>query len=133
LDADRRRNHLIYGDMLAKTLINIRCVFTLNVPAEGLSPTLQTVGTTYDLQVLYPTAIIKDLKTQGGSGSFTAEEAFAKVLFGTGLSYKFLDSNTITVYIQRLNCQNRRVMLRASRAPLRRGRRTLPTGFALLK
>jgi hypothetical protein len=29
LDADRRRNHLIYGGVLAKKLVNIRCVFTL--------------------------------------------------------------------------------------------------------
>jgi iron complex outermembrane receptor protein len=70
----------------------------LNVPAEGLSPALQTVGTTYDLQMLYPTAIVKDLKTQGASGSLTPEEALTKVLSGTGLSYKYLDANTVTVF-----------------------------------
>lgn len=70
----------------------------LNVPAEGLSPALQTVGTTYNLQVLYPTAIVKDLKTQGASGSLTPEEALTRVLSGTGLSYKYLDANTVTVF-----------------------------------
>jgi iron complex outermembrane receptor protein len=70
----------------------------LNVPAEELSPALQTVGTTYNLQVLYPTAIVKDLKTQGASGSLTPEEALTKVLAGTGLSYKYLDANTVTLF-----------------------------------
>jgi hypothetical protein len=70
----------------------------LNVPAEELSAALQAVGTTYDLQVLYPTAIVKDLKTQGASGSLTPEEALTKVLSGTGLSYKYLDANTVTLF-----------------------------------
>jgi iron complex outermembrane recepter protein len=70
----------------------------LNVPAEDLSPALQTVATTYEFQVLYPTSIVKDLKTSGAVGSLTSDEALRKVLTGTGLTYKFLDSNTITVY-----------------------------------
>jgi iron complex outermembrane recepter protein len=70
----------------------------LNVPAEDLSPALQTVATTYEFQVLYPTSIVKDLKTSGAVGSLTSDEALRKVLTGTGLTYKFLDSNTITVF-----------------------------------
>src|SRR3984885_4897688 len=42
----------------------------LNVPAEELSPALQQVATTYELQVLYPTPVAKDLKTHGAVGFF---------------------------------------------------------------
>lgn len=69
----------------------------LNVPAEDLSPALQQVATTYELQVLYPTQVAKDLKTHGAVGSLTSDEALTNVLSGTGLSYKYLDANTVTI------------------------------------
>src|SRR5579863_3104476 len=70
----------------------------LNVPPEDLSPALQTVATTYELQVLYPTQVAKDLKTHGAIGSFTPDDALKAVLSGTGLSYKYLDAKTVTVF-----------------------------------
>src|SRR5579862_499916 len=70
----------------------------LNVPAEDLSPALQQVATTYEIQLLYPTPLTKDLKTHGAVGSLTADDALTKVLSGTGLSYKYLDANTVTVF-----------------------------------
>jgi iron complex outermembrane receptor protein len=70
----------------------------LNVPAEELGSALQTVAKDYDFQVLYRTEIVKDLSTQGAVGSLTSDEALRKVLNGTGLSYKYLDANTVTVF-----------------------------------
>ena len=70
----------------------------LNVPAEELGSALQTVAKDYDFQVLYRTEIVKDLRTQGAVGSLTSDEALGKVLKGTGLTYKYLDSNTVTIY-----------------------------------
>jgi len=70
----------------------------LIVPAEDLSPALQQVATTYELQVLYPTQVAKDLKTHGAAGTFTADDALKAVLSGTGLSYKYLDASTVTVF-----------------------------------
>ena len=69
----------------------------LNVPPESLSPALQQVATTYELQVLYPTQVAKDLKTHGAVGFFTPDDALKAVLSGTGLSYKYLDANTVTI------------------------------------
>jgi len=71
----------------------------LNVPAEELGSALQTVAKDYDFQVLYRTEIVKDLRTEGAVGSLTSDEALGKVLKGTGLSYKYLDANTVTVYL----------------------------------
>jgi iron complex outermembrane recepter protein len=75
----------------------------LNVPVEDLSPALQQVATTYELQILYPTQIAKDLKTHGAVGTLTSGEALKAVLSGTGLSYKYLDANTVTVFAQTSN------------------------------
>jgi iron complex outermembrane recepter protein len=71
----------------------------LNVPAEELGSALQTVAKHYDFQVLYRTEIVKDLRTQGAVGSLTSDEALGKVLKGTGLTYKYLDSNTVTIML----------------------------------
>jgi iron complex outermembrane receptor protein len=71
-----------------------------NIPAEPLGAALQDLAKVYELQLLYHTEIATGLKTQGAVGSLTSDEALTKVLSGTGLSYKFLDSNTITVYPQ---------------------------------
>jgi iron complex outermembrane receptor protein len=68
-----------------------------HIPAEELGPALQTLAKDYDFQVLYRTEIVKDLKTNGAAGSLTSDEALSKVLSGTGLTYKYLDSQTVTV------------------------------------
>src|SRR6202011_1276350 len=45
-----------------------------------------------------PTQVAKDLKTHGAVGFFTPDDALKAVLSGTGLSYKYLDANTVTVF-----------------------------------
>ena len=68
-----------------------------NIPAEELGSALETVAKDYDFQVLYRTEIVKDLRTQGAVGALTSDEVLTKVLSGTGLTYKYLDSNTVTI------------------------------------
>jgi iron complex outermembrane receptor protein len=68
-----------------------------SVPAGGLGPALQTLAKTYDFQVLYRTEVVGDLRTQGAAGTMTALEALKQVLSGTGLSFKYLDENTVTI------------------------------------
>jgi outer membrane receptor protein involved in Fe transport len=69
-----------------------------NIPAEPLGAALQALATTYDFQVLYRTEIVQDLKTKGASGSLSPKEALGQVLNGTGLSFKYLDDKTVTVF-----------------------------------
>jgi iron complex outermembrane recepter protein len=71
---------------------------TTNIPAEGLGPALQTLAKNYDLQVLYRTEVIGNLRTQGAVGEFTPEEALKKLLSGTGLTYKYLDDKTVMIF-----------------------------------
>jgi len=70
---------------------------TTNIPAEELGSALQTVAKDYDFQILYRTEIVKDLRTQGAVGSLSSDEVLTKVLSGTGLTYKYLDPNTVTI------------------------------------
>ena len=69
-----------------------------DIPAEELGSALQALAKDYDFQVLYRTEIVKDLRTQGAVGTLTSDEALGKVLKDTGLSYKYLDANTVTVF-----------------------------------
>jgi outer membrane receptor protein involved in Fe transport len=71
-----------------------------NIPAEPLGAALQEIARTYDLQLLYHTEIAAGLKSQGAIGSLTPDEALTKVLSGTGLSFKYLDASTVTVFPQ---------------------------------
>jgi outer membrane receptor protein involved in Fe transport len=70
---------------------------TTNIPAEELGSALETVAKDYDFQILYRTEIVKDLRTQGAIGSLSSDEVLTKVLSGTGLTYKYLDSSTVTI------------------------------------
>jgi iron complex outermembrane recepter protein len=69
----------------------------MNVPAGGLGPALQTLAKDYGFQVLYRTEVVGELRTEGAAGTMTAPEALSRVLSGTGLSFKYLDENTVTI------------------------------------
>jgi iron complex outermembrane recepter protein len=68
-----------------------------NIPAESLDLALRTLAKDRNLQVLYRAELVQDVRTPGASGSLTADEAFTKVLADTGLSYKYLDAQTVTI------------------------------------
>jgi iron complex outermembrane receptor protein len=69
-----------------------------NIPAEPLDLALKTLAKERQFQVLFRAEAVRDLRTGGAVGEFTAEEALTKVLSGTGLSYKYLDAQTVTVF-----------------------------------
>jgi iron complex outermembrane recepter protein len=68
-----------------------------SIPAESLDLALRTLAKDRHLQVLYRAELVQDVRTPGASGSLTSDEAFTKVLAGTGLSYKYLDAQTVTI------------------------------------
>jgi iron complex outermembrane recepter protein len=69
----------------------------VNIPAEGMGPALQGLAKVFDLQVLYRTEVVGQLRTQGAVGEFTPEDALKQVLKGSGLTYRYLDDKTITI------------------------------------
>jgi len=71
---------------------------TTNIPAESLSDALRTLAKDRQFEILYRAEVVRDVRTEGAIGEFTPEEALKVVLSGTGLSYKYLNANTVTVF-----------------------------------
>jgi TonB-dependent receptor len=68
-----------------------------NIPAQGLGPALQGLAKERDFQLVYVSEEVDALRTQGAFGELTSEEALTKLLSGTGLTFKYLDEQTVTI------------------------------------
>ena len=68
-----------------------------HIAAQSLGSALAEFARSRDLQVLYFSETIRDLRTQGATGEMTVGEALEQLLRGTGLSYKYLDDGTVTI------------------------------------
>ena len=69
-----------------------------NIPAEPLDLALKSLARERQFQVLFRAEVVRDVRTGGAVGDFTPEEAIKQLLSGTGLSYQYLDANTVTVF-----------------------------------
>lgn len=72
-------------------------VQTFAVPAGPLSAALNSFAVQSGLALVYPASLTAGLRTKGYSGRTTVREVMARLLSGTGLSYRFLNAKTITV------------------------------------
>lgn len=68
-----------------------------NIPPQPLGPALKALAETRDLQVLYFSETVRDGQTAGASGDLTADEALTQLLRGTGLTYRYVDENAVTI------------------------------------
>jgi len=68
-----------------------------HIAAQDLGPALKQLAQSRSLQVLYLSATVRDVQTRGANGDMTANEAFDQLLAGTGLTYRYLDENTVTI------------------------------------
>jgi iron complex outermembrane receptor protein len=68
-----------------------------HIAAQYLGPALKQLAQSRGLQVLYLSNTVRDVQTRGANGDMTANEAFDQLLDGTGLTYRYLDQNTVTV------------------------------------
>ena len=62
--------------------------FVFDLPAETLSQALRDVAVRTVRNVIAPSDLLGEQKAPPLSGSFTAEEAVARLLAGTGLRYR---------------------------------------------
>ena len=69
-----------------------------HIAAQDLGPALKQLAQSRSLQVLYLSTTVRDVQTRGANGDFTVNEAFDQLLDGTGLTYRYLDANTVTVF-----------------------------------
>lgn len=70
---------------------------SFNVPAGPLNRALTAFGRQAGLQVTYLTSIGTGKTSPGISGSATPEQALARILQGTGLSYRFTNATTVAI------------------------------------
>lgn len=68
-----------------------------NIAAQGLAPALKALARDRDVQLVYRSDLVMDLRTGGAVGELTFDEALTKLLAGTGLTYRYLDSSAITI------------------------------------
>jgi|HubBroStandDraft_4_1064222.scaffolds.fasta_scaffold00601_8 iron complex outermembrane receptor protein len=68
-----------------------------NIPAQALGPALQVLAKERNFQVVYVSEEVNNLRTHGAVGEFTPEEALKQLLTGTGMTFRYLDENTVTI------------------------------------
>ena len=84
---------------LAPPITQAEDVAQFNLPAQSLAASLRAVGSQTSTNVLFDPPLVEGMNarvvvvTEG----ITAEEAFKKLLAGTGLQYRFLDEKTVMV------------------------------------
>ena len=69
-----------------------------HIAPQELGPALKLLAQTRSLQVLYLSSTVRNIQTHGADGDISADEAFRQLLEGTGLTYRYLDEHTVTVY-----------------------------------
>jgi iron complex outermembrane receptor protein len=69
-----------------------------DIPAGELGPALQLWARTASLKLLVPTDLIKGLRTQAVSGTFTPEAALKELLKQTRLHYRLTGARSIAIY-----------------------------------
>jgi iron complex outermembrane receptor protein len=68
-----------------------------DIPPETLRLALQTVAKVQRLQLVYSADLVRGVRTPGLHGRWTTEEALGKLLRGTGLTYRYIDKNAVTI------------------------------------
>jgi iron complex outermembrane recepter protein len=70
---------------------------TIDVPPQALAPALRSYATETGLHLIYISEDVRARRSDGARGSLTAAEALSRILRGTGLTYHFLDADTISI------------------------------------
>ena len=68
-----------------------------DIAPQRLDEALRTLARQRGFHIVYLPHVVGPFRTQGLKGNFTQDEALARLLDGTGLSFKYLDAETVTV------------------------------------
>lgn len=82
---------------LAAPASRAQAIAQFDLPAQSLAASLRAVGSQTSTNVLFDPPLVEGMSAPGVTGELTAEEAFRKLLTGTGLQYRFLDDKTVMV------------------------------------
>lgn len=67
------------------------------IPAGPLAQALNRFADISQLQLVYDAAATRNLQSGGLNGAFTREQGLARLLAGTGLTYRFTSAATVTI------------------------------------
>lgn len=67
------------------------------IPAQALGAALKQLASQRDIQLVYRSEVVGERQTSGAVGELTFDEALAKLLRGTGLTYQYIDDQAITI------------------------------------
>ncbi len=70
---------------------------SFNIPPQPLASALNSFAETSGVQVSYPSQLAKGATSAGVSGKYTTDAALQELLVGTGVTYKYTNSATITL------------------------------------
>ncbi len=68
-----------------------------DIPSKNLASALLAYSETTDVQLSYPQALVKDVKSERLSGEYTPEQALQKLLANSHIAYKFVGNDAITL------------------------------------
>ncbi len=68
-----------------------------NIPAEALGVALRALAQDRGIQLVYVAEEVNSLATPGASGDLTPQEALTQLLTGTGLTFRYLESNAVSI------------------------------------
>jgi len=85
------------GSLAAAEYASASITQPTDIPAESLDNALKALAHDRNLQLIYATDDVGAQRSQGAAGNLSTREALKQLLKDTGLSYQFLDDNTVTV------------------------------------
>lgn len=77
-----------------------------SIPAGNLAHVINRFADVSGLQIVSGAETMRGRKSDGISGAFSQREALDRLLRGTGLSYRYLNRRTVTIYDSRANLAN---------------------------
>jgi len=72
-------------------------VFKFNIPAEDMASALIAFSETTDMQLIYPAALVQNIKAKALSGSYKPEQALQKILANSNIVYRYGEHGTISL------------------------------------
>ncbi|MBL8270002.1 TonB-dependent siderophore receptor [Steroidobacter sp.] len=67
------------------------------IPAQSLDTALRALANERGFHIVYLPEVVNALRTQGAAGVLTRDEALTQILSGTGLTFRYLDDDTVTI------------------------------------
>jgi iron complex outermembrane recepter protein len=83
--------------VLAAPVASAQTLAQFDLPSQSLAASLRAVGSQTSTNVLFDAPLVEGLAAPALQGELSLDEAFVRLLAGTGLKHRFLDHKTVMV------------------------------------